>query len=145
MTEPTDTAKTYENEESLLRDDQYRRLLELKEKQKLLDIVISEGSAAEEFQSKSDFWPILKRTLEAMRYSANSDAHKASRDSRSEISHFLGREESFDDIFNVIHEFTIKADNAETEKNSIEEEIAQLTQILATPETNTQDVGGAMG
>jgi len=131
--------------ELLLRDEHYKRLIECKEKIKLMNQIILEGQYAEEFISGSPFWPIFQRTFESLRASYNADAHKAAKDLRADITNYLGREEAIMDMFNIIGEFSVKADHAESEKKLIEEEIKQLQEILSTPDGNTQDVGGAMG
>ena len=131
-------------QEVIERDEHYKRLLELKEKNKQLEVVIREGQYAEEFLKSSPFAPILMRTLSAMRENYNADAHKASKDSRSSISHFLGREECVKDILNIIDEFSRLADNAESEKKVNDDEMRELYEIMGNPEGVTQDVGGTI-
>lgn len=131
--------------EALLRDEQYQRLLILKDRVKQLNVVIREGELAEDFRDKHAFFPVFAGAMASLRESYNAEAHKAARDSRAEISNFLGREECVKTVMGIFEEFSTRADSAETEKESVEQEIKELTEILASPEGETQDVGGAMG
>lgn len=129
----------------LERDEQYIRLLQLKDKIQQLRDVIREGELAEEFQKNHGFYPIFAKLLASLRESYNAEAHKAARDSRAEIANYLGREECVKDITFLLTEFSTRADSAEAEKKTIEEEIKELTEILASPDGDTVDNGGAMG
>ena len=130
---------------NLERDEQYQHLLDLKKKVSSLDTVISEGQYAEEFCNQHSFWPIFKKTLESLKESYAAETHKAARDNRAEIANFLGREEGIMDVLNIIQEFSTRADQAESEKKLAVDEIKELTEILASPEGDTVDVGRAMG
>lgn len=129
---------------ALNRDEQYQQLLELKDKMKLLDSIIQEGNLALDFQD-SPFYPIFARTMLALKESYNSDAHKAAKDSRAEISNFLGREEAIKEMFSILSEFAVKSEQAKDEKQLTLDQIQELQAILATPETISVDNGGAMG
>lgn len=133
------------SEAVLMRDEQYQRLLMLKDRVRQLNEVIRQGELAEDFQNKHGFFPVFQSALASLRESYNAEAHKAARDSRAEISNFLGREECVKTILELVTEFSTRADSAETEKESVEQEIKELTEILASPEGDAQDVGGAMG
>lgn len=133
------------SEEALKRDEQYQQLLELKDKIKRIDQVILEGEHAEDFKKNHPFWPIFERTFKALRETYNADAHKASKDSRAEISHFLGREEAIKDVFYYLDDFTSRADSAAEEKKIAEEQIKELHSILGSPDGESQDLGGAIG
>lgn len=132
-------------DDKLERDEQYQHLLDLREKSSQLSEVIQQGSDAEDFKAKHPFWPTFLSTLTALRDSYHADTFKAARDNRAEISNFLGREEGIADVLRIIDEFSQKAAQAQTEKSLADEEISQITRILASPEATTLDNGGAMG
>lgn len=129
---------------ALERDEQFQQLQDLKSKLKQLQIVVDEGESAKEFMSSS-FYPVFEKTFKSLLSVYNADAHKAARDSRAEISNYLGREEALRDVFSIIAEFETKALSAVDEIKVIEDQIREITQILASPEMETTDVGGAMG
>lgn len=134
-------------EDQMLRDEHFQQLTEEQSKVKLLDEIIAEGVKAEDFVNNHPFYPIFKRTFTALRESYNADAHKASRDSRSEISHFLGREEAIRDLFSILGDFTVKADSAEEEKKVALDRIKELQSILGSAEGDTSglaDLGGSL-
>ena len=120
------------------------RILELKDKIKLLNIIIEEGKAYDDFR-KSSFYQIMDRTLKAQKSVYEQDAYKASKSSLSNIGNYLGRMEMIDDLFGMFDKFLDNASQAVSDVEIMEEEIKDLETELNTPDRGTLDSGGAMG
>lgn len=120
------------------------RLHHLREKVALLNIIIREGELYQEFK-ESSFYEVFSNIFTGLKETYLKDAYKASRDSRAEISSFLGRMEQIDDMFDILGQFPIKAGQAKLERTSLEEEIDEINDQMNEPGYVSQDVGGVMG
>lgn len=122
------------------------RIMELKSKIQGLNIIIHEAQEATAFREHG-FYPILDRTMKALKSSYEADAHKAVKSNLSNVGNFLGRMEMINDFYDILDRFSMNADQAQLEIDACEEEIKQLNQQLAddAKEVDTVDAGGSMG
>ena len=122
------------------------KILQLKSKIQNLNKIIEEAKECEAFKAHG-FYPILQRTLLALKENYEKDAFKAARDSRADISNYLGRMEMIVDFYDILDKFALNADQAQLEIDSAEEEIKQLNEIMKDDAKSGQtlDIGGNMG
>ena len=122
------------------------QILELKAKIQGLNVIIQEAKECQAFKEHG-FYPIINRTLKALKSSYEQDAHKAVKSTLSNVGNFLGRMEMINDYYDILDKFAINADQAQLEIDACTEQIKELEQQINDESKTEQitDIGGGLG